>query len=376
VPIYLPARAGTIGAGPSDRDIVTVDALDKRPYYDGREDTERFPPYRGPRARPARPRRGHFAHLQPTGATARQFAAAHVYATIRFTLTVWEHYLGRPVRWYFRRRFPHLEIIPRIRSGTAFSRPGYIECGYERGRTREHRYPLCENFDVVAHETGHLILRSVIGHPDHVEGVEQRAREEAFADLVAIVALLHVRPAVARLLDRTRGNLFSSNLLSRIGEMSQSTVARRANNDKGMDTLEWDPDPRVFRYELAAPFTGGGYDAFVDLYESILVRRRAIPFALAEASFDANGKTLPEVQRAFELSYRTRRTVFEDALLEARDVFAGVLAQSWRRMSPYDGYPEALAAMLTVAREQHGARTARIFRDAFEWRRIQPGTSP
>ena len=44
VPIYLPARAGTIGAGPSDRDIVTVDALDKRPYYDGREDTERFPP--------------------------------------------------------------------------------------------------------------------------------------------------------------------------------------------------------------------------------------------------------------------------------------------------------------------------------------------
>ena len=376
MPIYLPARAGTIGAGPSDRDIVTVDALDKRPYYDGRQDSERFPPYRGPRARPARPRRGHFAHLQPTGATARQFAAAHVYATIRFTLTVWEHYLGRPVRWYFRRRFPHLEVIPRIRSGTAFSRPGYIECGYERGRTREQRYPLCENFDVVAHETGHLILRSVIGHPDHVEGVEQRAREEAFADLVAIVALLHVRPAVARLLDRTRGNLFSSNLLSRIGEMSQTTVARRANNDKGMDTLEWDPDPRVFRYELAAPFTGGGYDAFVDLYESILVRRRAIPFALAEASFDANGKTLPEVQRAFELSYRTRRTVFEDALLEARDVFAGVLAQSWRRMSPYDGYPEALAAMLTVAREQHGARTARIFRAAFEWRRIQPGTSP
>jgi hypothetical protein len=376
VPIYLPARAGTIGAGPSDRDIVTVDALDKLPYYDGREDTERFPPYRGPRARPARSRHGHFGHLQPSGATARQFAAAHVYATIRFTLTVWEHYLGRPVRWHFRRRFPRLEVIPRIRSGTAFSRPGYIECGYERGRTRQRRYPLCENFDVVAHETGHLILRSVIGHPDHVEGLEQRAREEAFADLVAIVALLHVRPAVARLLDRTRGNLFSSNLLSRVGEMSQTTVARRANNDKGMDTLQWDPDPRVFRYELAAPFTGGGYDAFVDLYESILVRRRAIPFALAEASFDANGQALPDVQRAFELSYRARRTVFEDALLEARDVFAGVLAHSWRRMSPYDGYPEALATMLAVARGQHGARTERIIREAFEWRRIQPGTSP
>ena len=73
--------------------------------------------------------------------TARQFSAAQVYATIRFTLTVWEHYLGRPVRWYFRRRFPHLEVIPRTRSGTAYSRPGYIECGYERGRTRSAPLP-------------------------------------------------------------------------------------------------------------------------------------------------------------------------------------------------------------------------------------------
>jgi hypothetical protein len=106
------------------------------------------------------------------------------------------------------------------------------------------------------------------------------------------------------------------------------------------------------------------------------VRRRAIPFALAEASFDANGQALPDVQRAFELSYRAHRTVFENALLEARDVFAGVLAHSWRRMSPYDGYPEALVTMLAVAREQHGARTERIIREAFEWRGIRPGTSP
>jgi len=376
VPIYLPAPAGTIGAGPSDRDIVTVDALDKRPYYDGPSDPERFPPYRGPRGTPARPCGGHFAYLQPSGPTARQFSAAQVYATVRFTLTVWEHYLGRPVRWYFRRRFPRLEVIPRTRSGTAYSRPGYIECGYERGRTRQRRYPLGENFDVVAHETGHLIQRSVIGLPEHVEGLEQRAREEAFADLVAIVALLHVRPAVARLLDRTRGNLFSANLLSRIGEMSQTTVARRANNDKTMKTLEWDPDPRAFRYELSAPFTGGGYDALVDLYESILVRRRAIPHALAAASFEGSAKKLPGIQRAFDLTYRARRTVFEDALLEARDVFASVLAHAWRRMSPYDGFAEALAAMLAVAGERHGPRVQRIFRDAFAARGIEPGTSP
>ena len=85
---------------------------------------------------------------------------------------------------------------------------------------------------------------------------------------------------------------------------------------------------------------------------------------------------MPGIQRAFDLTYRARRTVFEDALREARDVFAAVLAHAWRRMSPYDGFPEALATMLAVAGERHGPRTQRIFREAFAWRRIEPGTSP
>jgi len=53
-----------------------------------------------------------------------------------------------------------------------------------------------------------------------------------------------------------------------------------------------------------------------------------------------------------------------------------VLAQTWRRMSPYDGYPETVATMLAVAREQRGASTQRIIREAFAWRGIAPGTSP
>ena len=183
VPIDLPAPAGTIGAGPSDRDIVTVDALDKRPYYDGPSDPERFPPYRGPRGTPARPRGGHFAYLQPSGsdrATVLRRAGLRDGSLHAHRVGA----LSRPAgALVFPPAFPRLEVIPRTRSGTAYSRPGYIECGYERGRTRQRRYPLGENFDVVAHETGHLIQRSVIGHPEHVEGLEQRAREEAFADL-------------------------------------------------------------------------------------------------------------------------------------------------------------------------------------------------
>lgn len=370
--MFLPARPGTIAGGPADDDLYVVDAVNKRPYFDGRRESGSLPPYRGRRARPARPRNGHFDHLRPTGATARQFSAAHLYATIRLTLTVWEHYLGGRVRWYFRRDFPRLEVIPRVRARTAFSRPGYIECGFEGSRASRRSYPLCENFDVVAHETGHLIVRSVIGHPPHPGGLEQRAREEALADLVAIVTLLHVQPAVARLLSRTRGNLFSPNLLSRIGEISRTTVARRANNDKAMDTLAWDADLRVFRYELAAPFAAAGYGALVDLYETALVARRAIPHTLAEASFDADGKTLPDVQREFERRYRGREAVFEDALLEARDTFGRVLAQAWRGMTPYDSYGQSLTAILAAARGLSGPRTARVIREAFAWRGIAP----
>jgi hypothetical protein len=372
ITVSVPARPGTIGAGPSDREMYVVDAVSKRPYFDGRRESGRLPPYRGPRGRAARPRNGHFDHIRPTGPTARQFSSACLYAVIRLTLVVWQHYLGARVRWYFQRDHRRLELIPRVRARTAFSRPGYIECGFEGSRRRGRSYPLAENFDVVSHEAGHVIVRSVIGHPSHPGGLEQQAREEAFADLVAIVTLLHVQPAVARLLSRTRGNLFSPNLLSRIGEISRTTVARRANNDRAMDTLEWDADPRAFRYELAAPFSGAGYGALVDLYEAALVARRAIPHALADASFDANGKTLPDVQREFGRRYQGREAVFEEALLEARDIFAHVLAQAWRGMTPYDSYPQSLTAILTTAHSLYGVRTARIIRDAFAWRGIPP----
>lgn len=370
VPIVLPARPGTIRAGPSDRGMYVVDALDKPPYFDGLKESGRRPPYRGRAGRAARARRGHFDHLKPSGRTARQFSAANLYATIRLTLTVWEHYLGAPLRWYFRGR---LEVIPRVRSDTAFSRPRYIECGYERAGMRA--YPLCENFDVVSHETGHLILRCVIGHPRHPEGLQQQALQEAQADLVAIVTLLHVQPAVRRLLSRTRGNLFSSNLLDRIGEMSRTTVARCANNAKTLSGLVWNGDPRVFRYELAAPFTAGAYDALVDLYENALVARRAIPHALAAASVDATGKALPVVQQAFRHQYRGREALFEDALLEARDAVARILASAWQRMSPYDGYPEALAQIVEAARRLYGRRTSWVIRDAFAQRGIESGRS-
>src|SRR5262249_11341298 len=112
-----------------------------------------------------------------------EFSAAAVFAAIRCTLEVWESYFGRQIPWQFRRDYPRLEVIPRVRDRTAWSGYGFLEFGHLGGL-------LCENFDVVAHEVGHCLVRSVIGRP-RVKPMAFQAFDEASADLMAIEASLH-----------------------------------------------------------------------------------------------------------------------------------------------------------------------------------------
>jgi len=373
VTIHLDAQPGTISAGPRDQTMYVVDALGKKPYFaNGVQRAE--PPYRGRRARQrARPdRAGHFDHIRPVPAMAREFSATSLYATIRLTLMVWERYLGRRVRWYFRRRFPRLEIIPRIDSGTAYSRPGYIECGFARRVNGRGAGPFSENFDVVSHEVGHIILRSVIGHPDHAQAIECRAREEAFADIVSMVTLLHFEKVVKHVLRQTSGNLFSPNVLSDLGEVSRTQALRRAFNDATMSTLKWTENQDEFKYRLAAPLTAGVFDILVDMYEEALVARRIIPRQLADESFNALGRRQRDIQVEFDRVYARKEPLFDDALVEARDRFGQLLARTWQRMSRYDLYPTVAATMIAVGRELGGARLAATVRESLAFRDIDP----
>src|SRR5439155_764900 len=176
------------------------------------------------RRAPARPRRGHFDHL---AVGTRAFWACHVFATVRCVREIWEHCFGRQLPWFFKDPdAPRLEIIPRAESANAWSSEGFLEFGYLLDRRRRPAW-LCENFDVVAHETGHLILKSVIGNPTNAKKtLDYRAHEEAAADLVAVVACLHFDEVVRRLLRNTKGRLFSRNLLSRLGEEGRRSKSR------------------------------------------------------------------------------------------------------------------------------------------------------
>jgi len=318
-------------------------------------------------------------------------------------LEIWEHYLGRRITWFFKNRErPRLEIIPRAETDNAWSGEGFLEFGYllPRRKGRRNRRPawLCENFDVIAHETGHLILKSVIGNPPAAtKTLEYRAHEEGAADLVALVACLHFDPVIRRLLENTQGRLFSRNLLSRIGEKSRGGQIRTAFNaaatwSPSVTTAETEYDKHAF----SKPFTGGAFDVFVEIYERYLVQHGAIRAAMARKSKSAVATALdgasPQVTRGrferlrrdFTEHFAKNEAKFRAALLDARDDFGRLLAKTWILTSVRDfpgrdrprgqqhlPYAGIVANMITADRSL-GGRYGALIRRAFLQRGISP----
>jgi len=167
--------------------------------------------------------------------------ASSMFATVRYIRAVWEHHVGGTLDWWFRYTYPRLEVIPRVNSQVGWSGVGFVECGYPPIEDRpDRRDPLSDNFDIVAHETGHIILKTLIGDPfPHRKPFEYRAHEEAGADLIATLSSLYFDSVVDQLLARTRGNLFGANTLSRFGELRipRSSTEREVRTLFNRETL-------------------------------------------------------------------------------------------------------------------------------------------
>jgi hypothetical protein len=204
--VHVTPRFGRIGAGPRDETIQVVDARNKVSYkddhtlrYEGRK-----PPYEGKRRDAVRPDPdGHFVTgVRPDSL---DFLAAAAFAATRFTLEVWRFHLGRDVKWHFGGKT--LELIPRVRSANSWVGDGFMEFGYDKYPDEGyHHRPFASTFDAVAHETGHLIMKGLLGNPPFDErSIQYRAHEEAAADLITLVALMHfdsvvrdATPSIAR----------------------------------------------------------------------------------------------------------------------------------------------------------------------------------
>ncbi|KQO18415.1 hypothetical protein [Paenibacillus sp. Leaf72] len=370
--VYLNAQPGSIQSGPEDNRIYVVDAVNKIPF--GFEGSPAFKyRYEGEQNPPVKPDAdGHFDHIRPG---THEFSAMTMFATVRRVMEIWEDYFGHAIKWPFSP--PKLLLIPRVEWDNAHSGlEGFLEFGFPRGRNGriDHNDAYCENFDVLAHETGHTINFSVLKGLDEIQNSDQLTPEygghhEAFGDLVAIVATLHFDSVIKRLLDNTKGNLFSPNELTRLGELSGGRSIRIAFNDFKMSMVGREP------HALSQPFTGGAFDILVEMFQLNLIEQGLISQSLGDRSFHAKGDEISKVQREFEALYPGKEEQFTKALLDARDTFGKLMATAWSNTEVQKfSYNKMLGHILDADRELYNGKYEKTIRGCFDWRGITAST--
>jgi hypothetical protein len=345
--------------------MYTIDVPRKLPYGAGA--VPPAPPWPGWFRRPPRPSpSGQFDSIGPDDPGFRQ---VHVYGCVRFALDIWEHYLGQPIRWHFADHFPRLEIVTLGPWANAHMGYGFLEVG-QRVMAHGRVADLALDFDVIGHETGHALMMAFAGRLS-MAGVtpDYEALHEASADWAAMIAALHFETVLVELLETTRGDLYTANRLNRFAEFSRTKQIRRANNNRTMWEFArgWTNE-----HETAEPLIGGIFDAFVEIYKELLVRRGAIPRALDEMAQRARADRRLEapVRAAFAAAYGHHPHAFLDALTEARHIAGTILVALWRSVSPtgfrladivpilrelvLDAYDGTLAPIVAGALERRG----------------------
>ena len=356
---------GSISAGPEDNRMFVVDATNKIPYgmpgsLAPQQTGQRLPPV------PPGPN-GHFDHIDPNS---REFKSTTMYATVRRTLDLWQDYHGGKIEWFFRATFPKMLLIPAVEWDNAQSGFGFLEFGFGRNQFGgiDHNSPFCENFDVLSHEIGHNILFTLVGVPtDQTNTDEYGGFQESGADLTAIVAVLHFNSVVDHVLENSKGNLFTVNELSRLGELANGREIRRAFNALKMSDVDNEP------HNLSQPLTGAIFDIFVDAFQMELVSRGLITQQLADRSQfgRAPASELPAINAAFAAAYAGHEAEFKTALLTARDYLGRLLAKTWFALSPdFLTYTKVLSGILDADQELTGGQHANSIRECFTWREI------
>lgn len=380
--IVLSSPPGSLGPGPCDERIYVADAVAKaRPYG-----FPYLPPWTGPIHRPPSPDPdGHYDHLDPGS---REFLSAHLFGAVRHTLDVWEGYLGRTIDWHFRRDLSRLELIPLLDWDNAHSGYGFVETGWNHHR-RGSALQFALSLDTIAHEIGHSILFSEIGIPVGRHRTAQfLAFHEAMADLVALVCGMRFNSVLDHVLQATHGNLYVTNEINRIGELSQTDQIRVASQDVRMANVEgiwldpageWHDDTGQGRHahDLGQPLLGAIFDILIEIYEVVLVEHGLISPALdrLSRSGEYDPARVAAVEQGFAAAFDGRAAGFKEALMHARDylgfALARVIEDLWAESLTFDRVGTAL---LAADREMSDGRYAALIHESFGWRGIRLGT--
>ena len=359
--VWISTPPGRVGVGPEDHRMYVVDPLlpkepYQRPYY---------PPYSGDFHAPAVPGPdGHFDHLLPN---TRQFLAAHAFACVRRVIDISESYLGREIPWFFLPTYERLEIIPHLPWTNAQSGYGFLELGEDDSRDEPVPYAL--NFDVIAHETGHLVLFGILGVPERWgPSTEYLAYHEFVADFIALISLMQFDTALDRMLRRTRGSLYVSNELDRVAELFDERQVRMASHSLKLS----DVGSEV--HDLSRPFTGAMFDALLEIFQLILLERGLASLDTRRIRSVRESLTQSDIDRELLISkqeYHVRHFAVKSALEEARDIMGDALVRSWEDLDPDDlSFRNAANALIRRLEQGRGSRFSDQVYDNFAWREI------
>jgi len=366
--VWLSPAAGSVRPGPSD-DLLEV----VRPRYP--KDPYAFPnlpPFRGHTLPPVEPDAS--GHLDFVAPGSPGFTAVHAYACTRRVVDIWQSYLRATIPWHFRSHLPRLEIIPELQWRNAQSGFGFLELGGETDDGGRF-LPYALNFDVIAHEVGHLVLFGLMGVPRDWHRVPAFGSfHEAFADLTALLGLLHFDTAVDRLLRRTQAELWLRNELNRIGELMDERQIRVASHSyrvgDGSDTV----------HDRSRPVTGALFDWLVDIYVDRLGDQGVIEGSLirrlhADSPFDDD--LVDAAEGTFMQAFRIAPFAFRAALQDARDVLGGTLAAAVGRLDPETlSFADVAEALLTSAEVGRATSVDRL-EECLAWRGLlSPRTRP
>ncbi len=370
--VWVSSPAGSLGPGPSDDRMFVITPLgEKVPYGIGQDRYGRpfatIPPFRGPTAPPALPDdEGHFDYLDP-GTPA--FEEAHVFGCIRLVLDAWEGYFGQTIPWHFEQDLDRLEITLIPQYDNAQAGYGFLELGSYF--LEDRALPFTLNFDIIAHEVGHLIIASEVGPPTNqtAQG-EYFGFHEAIADLVALLACAHFDSVIDPLFEQTSGNLYVLNRLNRIGELTDNKQIRIASNGVHLSAFA---EGWVDEHDLSLPLSGVMFDILVDVFHELLLARRLISPELEDLADQV--ERVPEyqylIQAGFDQAYPRDPDGFKEALLGARDYLGYALAGTLQSLSPdYLNYDDVARTFLEVDRRLSGGDFERLIVRNFELRGI------
>ena len=371
--VTVSSPLGSVVAGPSDDRMFVIEPIGKNwPYGMNRAPLGTpfvyLPQWNGPSLAPAVPDEdGNFDYLTPD---MPGFEPAHAFACARFTLDVWENYLGEPLEWHFAERFEKLEISILPEWDNAQYGYGFLEIGSQFEKDGSV-LPFTLDFDIIAHEVGHAFIFSILGVPDeNAEFPEYEGFQESFSDCVSLIAAMHFPSVIEEVLGETRGNLYLSNRIDRFSEFPGQRQIRTANNTRTMDEFV---DGYKNEHDLSEPLTGAMFDILADIFQESLLERRLIRPEVEELAetVEFGGEDSGELQDAFDRAYAEDSESFFEALVDARDIMGSYLAEMLWDLDPdFLDYGDVADALLAVDDRESGGRYGEIIDRNFERRGI------